>query len=518
MAGITLDTRDYKNLTPAGKDRVLAELEWMMGSDNLRPVTPDPKDDVSDTYTPPKSAQRNARKVLEWRDKYGDEVKGMTRVGWTRANQLASGDPISIDTVKRMAQFNRHRKNSEVALEHKDTPWKDAGHVAWLGWGGTEGIDWAISVSGRTDSDNLWGYQIPRHSQARRSLDIVLADTVRIDNLDEDLLTMLSQETARELVTVAATELYAHRGQAVDVAVDSVHVDDGALLVMLRLDGDDGPSDTLVTYRDGLWQEDRVDVEELLESLLGWRTDKAKGGKKRTSKPKCTKGRSCGMSCIPQNRKCKSDLSPAADTVAKSVANSKPKRQPKPKATQEPFDPQVNPLNLKSLETSNRASYKPFMTRQEADEYTKNSVYKNDVFYHGSTTEGIRSITTEGVDISRNGTAVFGQGFYTARDFSAASFYANNSTDGDGTGRVIGMKLDIRNPKVFQDRQEWMEYQLSVGLDPYTSSLANAVKASALIRENGFDGIEIVKDGYVVALSADQVAVFEDKQADPPEW
>jgi hypothetical protein len=63
-----------------------------------------------------------------------------------------------------------------------------------------------------------------------------------------------------------------------------------------------------------------------------------------------------------------------------------------------------------------------------------------------------------------------------------------------------------------------MEYQLSVGLDPYTSSLANAVKASALIRENGFDGIEIVKDGYVVALSADQVAVFEDKQADPPEW
>jgi len=38
------------------------------------------------------------------------------------------------------------------------------------------------------------------------------------------------------------------------------------------------------------------------------------------------------MSCIPQNRKCKSDLSPAADTVAKSVAGSKPKAKAGPKA------------------------------------------------------------------------------------------------------------------------------------------------------------------------------------------
>lgn len=95
--------------------------------------------------------------------------------------------------------------------------------------------------------------------------------------------------------------------------------------------------------------EDRTDAIEAMEILLGWRIDAPKGGKggkkKRTEKPKCAKGRSCGMSCIPQNRKCKSDLSPAADVTAKSVANSgggatsggkgQASQSVKPKATQE---------------------------------------------------------------------------------------------------------------------------------------------------------------------------------------
>jgi len=91
----------------------------------------------------PEAAKNNACKVLRWRDEHGDEVKGMTRVGWTRANQLCSGENISEETIARMAAFARHRKNAEVAPEFKDTPWKDKGYVAWLGWGGTTGIEWA---------------------------------------------------------------------------------------------------------------------------------------------------------------------------------------------------------------------------------------------------------------------------------------------------------------------------------------------------------------------------------------
>ena len=91
----------------------------------------------------PESAKNNAKKALKWRDKYGDEVKGMTRVGWTRANQLAKGESLSRSTIARMSAFQRHKKNAEVSAEFKATPWKDKGYVAWLGWGGTSGINWA---------------------------------------------------------------------------------------------------------------------------------------------------------------------------------------------------------------------------------------------------------------------------------------------------------------------------------------------------------------------------------------
>ena len=92
----------------------------------------------------PESAKNNAKKVLKWREEHGDEVKGMTRVGWTRANQLSKGENISRSTISRMASFKRHEKNAEVSAEFKSTPWKDRGYVAWLGWGGTSGVNWAI--------------------------------------------------------------------------------------------------------------------------------------------------------------------------------------------------------------------------------------------------------------------------------------------------------------------------------------------------------------------------------------
>jgi len=107
-------------------------------------------------YKLPKSARNNAQQVLDWKDKYGDEVKGMTETGWRRARQLAENESVGAETVRAMAQFNRHRKNSKVAEEHKDEPWKDAGYVAWLGWGGDTGIDWAIEQSENMEkADNV---------------------------------------------------------------------------------------------------------------------------------------------------------------------------------------------------------------------------------------------------------------------------------------------------------------------------------------------------------------------------
>lgn len=104
------------------------------------------------TFKVPAGAKGNAQKVLNWKKEKGSEVKGMTPVGWARARQLATKSEIGLSTVKRMAAFNRHRKNAAVDPKYKSEPWKDRGYVAWLGWGGTSGIDWAVRISAANDS------------------------------------------------------------------------------------------------------------------------------------------------------------------------------------------------------------------------------------------------------------------------------------------------------------------------------------------------------------------------------
>lgn len=114
----------------------------------------------------PESTVNNAKKVLRWRDEHGrDEVKGMTPIGWQRANQLAKREKLSRSTIARMASFKRHQKNAEIDPKYKATPWKDKGYVAWLGWGGTSGIEWAIRKLKKIDkkaedkmSSKLYGF------------------------------------------------------------------------------------------------------------------------------------------------------------------------------------------------------------------------------------------------------------------------------------------------------------------------------------------------------------------------
>lgn len=117
---------------------------------------------------PPKGAIAEAKKMLRWRDKYGRKVvKGATRVGWTRANQIASGRPLTEDTVRRMARFYRHRKNAAVDPKYKGEPWRDNGRVAMGTWGGLVGVQWArrkVQTWNREDKKK----KARRNSRARR--------------------------------------------------------------------------------------------------------------------------------------------------------------------------------------------------------------------------------------------------------------------------------------------------------------------------------------------------------------
>ena len=86
----------------------------------------------------PQSATNNAKRALEWADKNGWGSCG-TPVGKARANQLANREPISRETIGRMASFKRQQEN-------KDVPYTEGcGGLMWDAWGGTSGIEWAIN-------------------------------------------------------------------------------------------------------------------------------------------------------------------------------------------------------------------------------------------------------------------------------------------------------------------------------------------------------------------------------------
>ena len=79
------------------------------------------------------------RSLCWWADKNGWGSCG-TPVGKQRANQLAKGEPISIDTIKRMYSFvSRHEKDLESSKSYGD----GCGKLMMDAWGGLAAGRWA---------------------------------------------------------------------------------------------------------------------------------------------------------------------------------------------------------------------------------------------------------------------------------------------------------------------------------------------------------------------------------------
>ncbi len=93
----------------------------------------------------PKGASNNAKRAIKYKEENGTSCG--TRVGWTRAGQLARREKISRDTISRMASFKRHQ-------QHKDVPYSEGcGGIMWDAWGGSSGINWAISKLKQIDKN-----------------------------------------------------------------------------------------------------------------------------------------------------------------------------------------------------------------------------------------------------------------------------------------------------------------------------------------------------------------------------
>lgn len=93
----------------------------------------------------PQSATNNAKRAIKYKEENGSSCG--TRVGWTRAGQLARRENISRETISRMASFKRHQ-------QHKDVPYSEGcGGLMWDAWGGSSGINWAIAKLKQIDKE-----------------------------------------------------------------------------------------------------------------------------------------------------------------------------------------------------------------------------------------------------------------------------------------------------------------------------------------------------------------------------
>ena len=114
----------------------------------------------AETFTPPKAVRSAARRALDWIAD-GKAGSGFTGVGRARAGQLASGEGISLATLKRMKSFFARHEVDKNALgfSQGEKGFPSAGRVAWDAWGGDAGFAWAESMVSQAEKE------VAKHNQ-----------------------------------------------------------------------------------------------------------------------------------------------------------------------------------------------------------------------------------------------------------------------------------------------------------------------------------------------------------------
>ena len=99
--------------------------------------------------TPPKGVQEAAARAVRWIEE-GKAGRNFTDVGRSRAHQLADGDEVSDDDLKRMhSYFQRHSVDKDAqGFKGGTDGFPSPGRVAWDAWGGDAGERWAASETG----------------------------------------------------------------------------------------------------------------------------------------------------------------------------------------------------------------------------------------------------------------------------------------------------------------------------------------------------------------------------------
>jgi hypothetical protein len=99
----------------------------------------------------PDSVKNNAKAVLKYAEENGWGSCG-TEVGKQRANQLAKGEPISEDTIRRMYSYlSRHAVDLDSSKGYGD----GCGKLMYDAWGGKSALSWSEAKINSIDKNNM---------------------------------------------------------------------------------------------------------------------------------------------------------------------------------------------------------------------------------------------------------------------------------------------------------------------------------------------------------------------------
>jgi hypothetical protein len=150
--------------------------------------------------------------------------------------------------------------------------------------------------------------------------------------------------------------------------------------------------------------------------------------------------------------------------------------------------------------------WQPLMTEAEASEYTKDSYYADQNFYHGTSAKAAQGIITKGAKLTSNVVNTYGDGFYLAFDKDTAADYAQQTPK----PTVLTTKVFTQNPKKFRDSMEVEDFLDSNNI-PADDSQSQAM--TRLLRNQGFDAVEIGGNQILVIIfSKQQLAIFDSEE------
>jgi hypothetical protein len=158
------------------------------------------KDEFAESYTDyPESVRNNAKSAVKYAEENGWGDCG-TDVGKQRASQLAKGEPISLDTIKRMYSFlSRHKDNADKSKGYSD----GCGQLMYDAWGGASALSWAESKINQVDKLHKHSvYNFQTHSEDKRILAgaLMVADFPMYRNMNgKEFFVKFSSETIEQL-------------------------------------------------------------------------------------------------------------------------------------------------------------------------------------------------------------------------------------------------------------------------------------------------------------------------------